>query len=97
MKLKILMGVIATGCILGCVASLQTLKITGTVCSCTSTEVTVQEEDGAHYDIIQRTSGTIITGTCSPGKTVTVQYMSTDAQRKQGPCPVTPTTAPTSN
>src|SRR5207249_11412945 len=72
------------GCVLGCASLTQqgTLTIKGTVCSCTNTQVTVQEAVGKYYDIIQRTGSTIITGTCSAGQPVTVQCQSIDKDRK---------------
>src|SRR5580693_8126231 len=75
MKIKMLTAAVVAGCVLGCASLTQqgTLTIKGTVCSCTNTQVTVQEEGGKYYDIIQRTGSTIITGTCSAGQTVTVQ------------------------
>jgi hypothetical protein len=91
MKIKMLTVAVAVGCVLGCASPTQqgTLTIKGTVCSCTSTQVTVQEADGKYYDIIQRTGSTIITGTCSAGQPVTVQCQSIDNQRKEGSCPKT--------
>jgi hypothetical protein len=87
-KIKILTVAVAVGCVLGCTSVTQqgTLTIKGTVCSCTNTQVTVQETDGKYYDIIQRTGNTIITGTCSAGQPVTVQCQSIDNQRKEGSC-----------
>jgi hypothetical protein len=100
MKIKMLTVAAFAGCVLGCTASLQTQTIKGTVCSCTDTQITVLEQDGTHYDIIQRTASTIITPPvtppCSAGTPVTVQCPSTDAQRKQGPCPKTTQTPPSS-
>ena len=91
MKIKMLTVAVAVGCVLGCASLTQqgTLTIKGTVCSCTNTQVTVQEADGKYYDIIQRIGSTIITGTCSAGQPVTVQCQSIDNQRKEGLCPKT--------
>ena len=79
---------------LGSIAFGQTLTISGTVCSCDSKQVTVQE--GTHYWIIQRTPSTSITGTCAPGSTVNIQCKSPDAQRKEGPCQGTTSPTPSS-
>ena len=91
MKIQVLTAAVVAGCVLGCASLTQqgTLTIKGTVCSCTNTQVTVQEAGGKYYDIIQRTGSTIITGTCSAGQTVTVQCQSIDNQRKEGSCPKT--------
>src|SRR5438034_10204381 len=93
MKIKMLTVAVAVGCVLGCASLTQqgTLTIKGTVCSCTSTQVTVQESDGKYYDIIQRTGRTIMIGTCSSGQPVTVQCQSIDSRRKEGSCSKTAT------
>jgi hypothetical protein len=85
MKTKIFTCIIITGCMLGTVAFGQPLTIAGNVCSCDSKQIIVQ--DGKSYWVIQRTYSTSVSGTCSPGSTVTVQCKSPDAQRKEGPCP----------
>src|SRR5438876_12462008 len=90
MKAKIFTSTIIAGCILGTAAFGQVLTISGTICSCDSKQVTVQE--GTHYGIIQRTPGTSITGTCAVGSTVNVQCKSPDAQRKEGSCQTTSST-----
>src|SRR6266436_8432493 len=99
MKIKMLTVAAFAGCVLGCTASLQTQTIKGTVCSCTDTQITVLEQDGKHYDIIQRTSATIIkppmTPPCTAGTPVEVTYNSTDAQRKENPTGGCPTPTPT--
>jgi len=92
MKMKIFTCTIVAGCMLNGIAFGQTLTIAGTVCSCTSAQVMVQE--GTHYWIIKRTPSTTIEGTCASGSVVTVQCKSTDAQRKEGSC--TGTTGATS-
>ncbi len=84
MKVKILTCAVVVGCMLGGIAFGQTLTITGTICSCDSKQLTVQE--GTHYYIVKRTPSTSVEGTCSPGSTATVQCKSPDAQRKEGPC-----------
>ena len=98
MKIKILICAVVVGWLWGCAPSTETIK--GTVCSCTDSQITVLEQDGTHYDIIQRTASTIITPPvtppCSAGTPVTVQCASTDAQRKEGPCPKTTQTPPSS-
>ena len=95
MKIKVLICAAFAGCVLGCTASLQTQTIKGTVCSCTDSQITVLEQDGKHYDIIQRTSATIIkppmTPPCTAGTPVEVTYNSTDAQRKEDPTGTCPT------
>jgi len=91
--MKIFTCTIVAGCMLGSIAFGQTLTITGTVCTCDSKQVTVQE--GTHYWIVQRTPSTSIDGTCSHGSTVTVQCKSPDAQRKEGSCPGTSSPTPT--
>jgi hypothetical protein len=95
MKIKMLAVAAFAGCVLGCTASLQTQTIKGTVCSCTDTQITVLEQDGKHYDIIQRTSATIIkppmTPPCTAGTPVEVTYNSGDAQRKEDPTGTCPT------
>jgi len=90
MKAKIFTSIIIAGCLLGTAAFGQVLTVAGTVCSCDSKQLTVQE--GTHYWIIQRTSSTSITGTCAPGSTVNVQCKSPDAQRKEGSCQTTSST-----
>ena len=47
MKVKILTCAVVVGCMLGGIAFGQTLTITGTICSCDSKQLTVQE--GTHY------------------------------------------------
>jgi len=84
MKAKTFTATIIAGCMLGSIAFGQTLTISGSVCSCDSKQVTVQE--GTHYWIIQRTPSTSISGTCASGSTVNVQCKSPDAQRKEGSC-----------
>jgi hypothetical protein len=102
MKIKILICAAAAGCLLGCAkTTTETLTLKGTLCSCTTTQVTVLEEDKMHYDIIQLTATTIIkppvSPPCTAGTPVEVTYNSTDAQRKESPagggCP-TPTPTP---
>src|SRR5215472_1502836 len=95
MKVKMLTCAIVAGCMSGGIAFGQTLTIAGPVCSCDSKQITVQE--GTHYWIVQRTPSTTISGTCSPGSTVTVQCKSPDAQRKEGSCSAasTPRSTPT--
>jgi hypothetical protein len=96
MKIKILICAAVAGCLLGCAkTTTQTLK--GTLCSCTTTQVTVLEQDKLHYDIIQLTGTTIIkppvTPPCTAGTPVEATYNPTDAQRKENPsgtCPPTP-------
>src|SRR5262249_43587465 len=98
MKIKILTSVVVVGCLFGCAKSLTTTTIKGTVCSCTTTQVIVLEEDKMHYDIIQLTGTTIIeppvTPPCTAGTPVTVTCNPTDAQRKESPagggCPTPP-------
>ena len=93
MKIKILICAAVAGCLWGCTAS-TTIK--GTVCSCTDTQITVLEDNGKYYDIIQRTSSTVVnppvTPPCKAGTPVTVTFNSGDAQRKEGPCPTSPPT-----
>jgi hypothetical protein len=84
MKKKLLTSAIVAGCMLSSAAFGQTLTIAGTVCSCSATELTVQE--GSRYWTIKRTPTTTVTGTCSVGQTVNVQCKSLDAQRKEGSC-----------
>lgn len=79
---------------MGSIAIGQTLTISGSVCSCDSKQLTVQE--GTHYWIIQRTPSTSITGTCAPGSIVNVQCKSPDAQRKEGSCQGTTSSTPSS-
>ena len=81
---------IVAGCMLSGIASGQTLTISGSVCSCDSKSITVQE--GTHYYIVKRTTGTSIDGACAPGSNVTVQCKSPDAQRKEGSCQTTSST-----
>jgi len=87
MKAKIFTCTIVAGCMLSSIAFGQTLTISGTICSCDSKQVTVQE--GTHYWMIKRTPSTSVDGACSAGSTVTVQCKSPDAQRKEGQCPTT--------
>jgi hypothetical protein len=102
MKMKILICAAVAGCLWGCSKSaISTQTIKGTVCSCTATQVTVLEQDGRFYDIIQLTATTIIkppvTPPCKAGTPVEVTFNPTDAQRKENPaggCP-TPTPPPT--
>ncbi|SRR5713101_4048437 len=91
MKIKMLTVAVLAGCMLGCATPKPTLTTaTGTVCSCTKTEIVMTE--GNYYWVIQRTPTTrVISGTCSKGSTVTVEYNAPDAQRKEGPCPKTRT------
>ena len=100
MKIKMLAVAAFAGCVLGCTASLQTQTIKGTVCSCTDSQITVLEQDGKHYDIIQRTATTIIkppiTPPCTAGTPVEVTYNSTDAQRKEDPTGTCPPPPPSS-
>src|SRR5205809_7634332 len=84
MKMKIFTCTIVVGSMLGSIAFGQTLTISGSVCQCSKTQVTIQE--GTHYWIVHRTRDTTITGTCAPGSTVNVQCKSPDAQRKEGSC-----------
>src|SRR6266700_6133325 len=97
MKIKILICAVVAGCLFGCAPSTETIK--GTVCSCTDTQITVLEQDGKHYDIIQRTATTIIdppvTPPCKAGTPVTVTCKPTDAQRKENPAGGCPTPTPT--
>src|SRR5215468_4828804 len=101
MKTKILICAAVVGCLFGCEKSLTTATLRGTLCSCTTTQVTVLEADKMHYDIIQLTGTTIIKPPVSPpctvGTLVEVTYNPTDAQRKESPagggCP-TPTPTP---
>ena len=93
MKVKILTCAVVAECMLGGIAFGQTLTITGTICSCNSKQLIVQE--GTHYYIVKRTPSTSVVGTCSPGSAVTVQCKSPDAQRKEGPCPKTSSPRPT--
>jgi hypothetical protein len=94
MKAKIFTCTIVAGCMLAGIAFGQTLTIAGTVCSCTSKQVTVQE--GTHYWIVQRTPSTTIDGACTPGSSVTIQCKSPDAQRKEGSCQGTTSPTPSS-
>ncbi len=93
MKIKILICAVVAGCLFGCAPSTVTIK--GTVCSCTDSQITVLEQDGKHYDIIQRKSTTIIkppmTPPCTAGTPVEVTYNSGDAQRKESPTGTCPT------
>jgi hypothetical protein len=98
MKMKILICAVIAGCLLGCTkTTTETLK--GTLCSCTTTQVTVLEEDKTHYDIIQLTGTTIIkppvSPPCTAGTPVEVTYNPTDAQRKESPTGACPTPTPT--
>ena len=104
MKIKILICAAVAGCLLGCAKSTETV-LSGTVCSCTKTQITVLEDaDKNYYDIIPLTGGTIVkppvTPPCKAGTPVTVTYNAGDAQRKENPaggCPTpTPTPPPTS-
>ncbi|MGE5209370.1 MAG: hypothetical protein ACM3KL_08575 [Alphaproteobacteria bacterium] len=94
MNAKIFTSIIVGGCMFSGIASGQILTIAGSVCSCDSKQITVQE--GTHYWIVQRTRDTTITGTCTPGSTVNVQCKSPDAQRKEGSCQGTPSPTPSS-
>ena len=96
MKIKILICAAVAACLPGC-AKTTTQMLKGTLCSCTTTQVTVLEQDGQYYDIIQLTGTTIVdppvTPPCKAGTPVTVTYNPTDAQRKENPgggCPPTP-------
>jgi len=97
MKIKILICAVVAGCLFGCAPSTETIK--GTVCSCTDSQITVLEQDGKHYDIIQRKSTTIIkppmTPPCTAGTPVEVTCDSGDAQRKENPTGACPTPTPT--
>src|SRR5881227_20036 len=93
MKMKIFTCTIVVGSMLGSIAFGQTLTISGSVCQCSKTQVTIQE--GTHYWIVQRTRDTTITGTCAPGSTVNVQCKSPDAQRKEGSCQGSSSPTPT--
>ena len=100
MKMKILICAVVAGCLLGCMGTKSTTKtIKGTVCSCTATQVTVLEEGGQYYDIIQLTATTIIdppvTPPCKVGTPVEVTYNPSDAQRKENPAGGCPTPTPT--
>jgi hypothetical protein len=79
-----LTAAVLAGCMLGCATPKPTLTTaTGTVCSCTKSEIVLTE--GNYYWVIQRTPTTrVISGTCSKGSTVTVEYSPPDAQRKEG-------------
>src|SRR5436309_3231946 len=100
MKIKILTSVVVVGCLFGCAKSLTTTTIKGTVCSCTDTQITVLEDEGKYYDIIQRTSSTIVnppvTPPCKAGTPVTVTCNSSDAQRKENPSGACPPPPPSS-
>src|SRR5690349_5695001 len=91
MKTKTLTVPVLAGSMLGCATPKPTLTTTtGTVCSCTKTEIVLTE--GNYYWIIQRTQTTrVISGTCSQGSTITVEYSAPDSQKKEGPCPKTRT------
>jgi hypothetical protein len=93
MKKKILTAAIFAGCILGSTALGQTLTITAVVNTLTDSKITLK----CQMWIINRTSNTkVISGTLAPGNTITVQFNSPDAQRKE--CPTanaTPTPTPT--
>ena len=94
MKTKICTCAILAGCMFATAAFGQILTIGGSVCSCDSKQITVQE--GTHYWIIQRTRDTAVTGTCTPGSTVNIQCKSPDAQRKEGSCQSTTGSTPSS-
>jgi hypothetical protein len=67
MKLKILICATIAACLLGCMGTKSiTETIKGTLCSCTTTQVTVLEEDKLHYDIIQLTATTIVNPPVTP-------------------------------
>src|SRR6266436_4036365 len=91
MKIKTLTVAVFAGCMLGCATPKPTLTTaTGAVCSCTKSEIVLAE--GNYYWVIQRTPTTrVLSGMCSQGSTITVEYSPPDAQRKEGPCPKTPT------
>src|SRR5437667_12123398 len=99
MKIKILICAVIAGGLLGC-AKTTTETIKGTVCSCTDTQITVLEDDGKYYDIIQRTSSTIVNPPvippCKAGTPVTVTCNSSDAQRKENPSGACPPPPPSS-
>jgi hypothetical protein len=90
MKLKTLIITIAFGCILGSVSFGQTLKaFTGTVTGVTDTQITLQS--GSETWVINRTSTTkVLSGTLTPGSTVTVQCDLPDSQKKEAPTTATP-------
>ena len=94
MNPKVFTCVVVAGCMLSVIASGQTLTISGSVCSCDSKSITVQE--GTHYYVIKRTAATSIDGACSSGSNVTVQCKSPDAQRKEGSCQDTKSPTPPS-
>lgn len=90
MKLKTLMGVIAAGCILGSTAFGQSQQLAGTVAAVTDSQITLQS--GSETWIINRSSTTkVISGTLTPGSTVTIQCDLPDAQKKEQPSTATPT------
>jgi hypothetical protein len=93
MKLKTLMGVIATGCIFGSTAFGDTLEKKGIVTAVTDSQITLQ--CGLETWIINRSSTTkVINGTLTPGSTVTVQCDLPDAQKKEEPSTATPAPEP---
>src|SRR4030095_5583366 len=88
MNIKILAGALAAAFLLGCAATQQTQSttqnITGRVCSCTQSELRLQQSGTDVWWIIPRTSSS---PPCpAPGSTVTVP-LPPDAQRKEGPWP----------
>ena len=91
MKVKILIGAVFAGCILGSLAFAQSLQIKGNVTSVNDTQVEVQC-DGATW-VIKLTPSTTVTPAPTLGTTVTVQAKCPDAQRKENPIG-TPTPTP---
>jgi len=91
MKVKILIGAVFAGCILGSLAFAQSLQIKGNVSSVNDTQVEVQC-DGATW-VIKLTPSTTVTPAPTLGTTVTVQAKCPDAQRKENPIG-TPTPTP---
>src|SRR6266550_2228713 len=79
MKMKIFTCTIVVGSMLGSIAFGQTLTISGSVCQCSKTQVTVQE--GTHYWIVQRTTDTrSVSGGNEPNPAVGLR--STNASRR---------------
>src|SRR5215510_7827820 len=86
MKLKIFTVAVLVGCLLGCAETKNagTATVTGRVCSCTPTELRLQQSGTDVWWIIPRTPSS---PPCqSTGSTVTVP-LPPDAQRKEGPWP----------
>jgi hypothetical protein len=84
MNLKTLAGVIVAASFFISAAFGQTVQISGTVSALTDSQITLQSGSDS-WTVKRNTTTKVTSGTLSVGQMVTVQCVSPDAQKKEGP------------